>query len=57
MYYWPGCEVTIRGTNATYCKAYTFADPMSWPTVQDLRNSIDQSLDAFENEDVSVAGN
>ena len=55
MHYWPGCEVTIRGTKATYCKTFTFADPV--PTVQDLRNSIDQSLNAFENDDVSVAGN
>lgn len=44
MFYWPGCEVTIRGYDPTHCEAYSKV-----PTIQEVAAALDQGFDLITN--------
>ncbi|KAK3083730.1 hypothetical protein FSP39_002190 [Pinctada imbricata] len=51
LYYWSGCEVTIRGVNPTYCKAWTV------PTYSaDLTTALSEGLQLFKNNSADLVG-
>lgn len=50
MYYWPGCEVEIRGLRPTNCTHYTTV-----PTMDDFKRAVNTSLDVLKNKNTDVA--
>ncbi|KAK3083955.1 hypothetical protein FSP39_005964 [Pinctada imbricata] len=49
FYYWPGCEVTIRGVDPTYCNVYTR------PTYSaDLATALSEGLQLFKNDSADI---
>ncbi|KAK3783537.1 hypothetical protein RRG08_011344 [Elysia crispata] len=39
MFFWPGCEVTIRGRDPTFCDAYSKV-----PSIQEVADALDQGF-------------
>ena len=54
MFQWPGCEVTIRGTDPTYCKPYPVYT--GYPKIPDLQQNIEEGLEVFRNGSADVVG-
>ncbi|XP_033733261.1 glycerophosphocholine cholinephosphodiesterase ENPP6-like [Pecten maximus] len=53
FYSWPGCEVTIRGVDPTYCKKYPM---LSYPKLKDMQAAIAEGLELFSNGSADVVG-
>ena len=51
MFYWPGCEVQIRDLNPNQCLPY-----FGPPTMDELRSSIETSLELFKANNSDFAG-
>ncbi|XP_076455734.1 glycerophosphocholine cholinephosphodiesterase ENPP6-like [Babylonia areolata] len=50
MYYWPGCEVEIRGLRPAFCQNYTGV-----PSLDDFRSALDQSLSLLQTGQTDIA--
>lgn len=50
FYYWPGCEVTIRGVNPTYCKYYELS------LVPQFEYSLQQATALVKNNSADLIG-
>ncbi|XP_076455613.1 glycerophosphocholine cholinephosphodiesterase ENPP6-like [Babylonia areolata] len=50
MYYWPGCEVEIRGLRPTFCRNYTGV-----PSLDDFRSALNQSLPLLQTGQTDIA--
>lgn len=50
MYYWPGCEVEIRGVRPAFCEEYVYN-----PSVQNLTNSIHSALTVLSSGQAHMA--
>ncbi|GFO29878.1 ectonucleotide pyrophosphatase/phosphodiesterase family member 6 [Plakobranchus ocellatus] len=44
MYFWPGCEVTIRGENSTFCDAYSKV-----PTIEEVSRALEEGIHLLSN--------
>ncbi|GFR66150.1 ectonucleotide pyrophosphatase/phosphodiesterase family member 6 [Elysia marginata] len=44
MFFWPGCEVTIRGHDPTFCDAYSKV-----PTIQEVAEALDTGFNLINN--------
>lgn len=53
FWYWHGCEVTIRGTNASYCISH---HDVPSPTYSDFTVAIDNALHVLQDDTADVAG-
>lgn len=51
MFYWPGCDVTIRGTTPTHCDKYTKVTLLA-----DFRNSLHQTMGLLRNNSADLIG-
>ncbi|XP_076455803.1 glycerophosphocholine cholinephosphodiesterase ENPP6-like [Babylonia areolata] len=51
LYYWPGCEVEIRGTYPTFCRPYR-----GMPDMSGFRDAITKSLEKLTFRRTDVAG-
>lgn len=51
MFYWPGCDVTIRGTTPTHCDKYTNVTLLA-----DFRNSLHQTMGLLRNNSADLIG-
>ncbi|XP_041372194.1 glycerophosphocholine cholinephosphodiesterase ENPP6-like [Gigantopelta aegis] len=50
MFYWPGCEVEIRGLRPNFCQPYE-----GIPTIPQFRSAIAQSLQLLQNGSADLA--
>ncbi|XP_061166397.1 glycerophosphocholine cholinephosphodiesterase ENPP6-like [Saccostrea echinata] len=51
MFYWPGCDATIRGVRPTYCEKYTRATLLS-----DFEYSLQQTMELLRNNSADLIG-
>uniref|UniRef100_A0A8C6TR28 glycerophosphocholine cholinephosphodiesterase n=1 Tax=Neogobius melanostomus TaxID=47308 RepID=A0A8C6TR28_9GOBI len=50
MYYWPGCEVEIRGVRPAFCEEYVYN-----PSLQNLTDSIHKALNVLSSGQAHMA--
>ncbi|XP_038661625.1 glycerophosphocholine cholinephosphodiesterase ENPP6 [Scyliorhinus canicula] len=50
MYYWPGCEVEIRGVRPTYCRDY-----YSYPSDKDFTTAVSDAIDVLSQGKAEMA--
>ena len=51
MFFWPGCDVNIRGITPTHCDKYTRAT-----LIPDFQNSLRQTLSLLRNNSADLIG-
>lgn len=51
MFYWPGCDVRIRGRTPTHCDKYTNVTLLA-----DFRNSLHQTMGLLRNNSADLIG-
>ncbi|XP_067239802.1 glycerophosphocholine cholinephosphodiesterase ENPP6 [Chanodichthys erythropterus] len=51
MYYWPGCEVTIRGVRPTFCEEYVYN-----PSEKNLTDAMESALNMLKSNKADMAG-
>ncbi|XP_048043949.1 glycerophosphocholine cholinephosphodiesterase ENPP6 [Megalobrama amblycephala] len=51
MYYWPGCEVTIRGIRPTFCEEYVYN-----PSEKNLTDAMESALNMLKSNKADMAG-
>lgn len=51
MYYWPGCEVEIRGVRPSFCEVYVGS-----PSFQNFTDSIQSALSVLSSGEAHMAG-
>lgn len=54
MYYWPGCNVEIRGHRPSHC-ALEPIYARGYPNIADLRTALDRTINHFEDDSVGMS--
>jgi len=53
FWYWPGCEVEIRGHRPTFCSSY-HSTPN--PSIADFATALQQAIEVLHNDTADLAG-
>ena len=53
MWYWPGCEVQIRGLRPKFCASYF---DHRRPGLEKMKTAVDEAIEVFRNGSGDFAG-
>jgi hypothetical protein len=55
MFYWPGCDVAIRGTSPTFCEPFFYGNG-KYPGIPEMADSIYKGIQLFKNDSADLVG-
>jgi hypothetical protein len=55
MFYWPGCDVAIRGTSPTFCESYFYGNG-TYSDIPEMADSIYKGIQLFKNDSADLVG-